>query len=98
MREVEVLKRVAEKTALTPLEVKAVVRAYFDEIIECNAHGDSLVIRGFGTFSSRDYKPRRYRNPSGSEHTLGPRRLPRFKPAPRFRARCQLVSKNLNHL
>ena len=49
--------------------------------------GDRVEIRGFGSFSVRDYAPYTGRNPkTGAVATVGPKRLPVFKAGRRLKA------------
>jgi len=56
------------------------VQTIFDSMVGAMEKNERIEIRGFGTFTMRERKPRIGRNPkSGNEVSLGDRRVPFFK-------------------
>jgi integration host factor subunit alpha len=53
MRKAEIVRRIADATNLTQVQVEDVVDAIFDEIKSALQQGDSVILRRFGTFDLR---------------------------------------------
>ncbi len=61
-------------------EVKALVSLVFDEIAQALAEGRRAELRGFGSFSVRDRRPRNARNPrTGEAIRVGRKFVPFFR-------------------
>lgn len=76
----EVLQAIGPK--ITKLECGIVVDTLFSSIMEALQQGDSIEIRGFGTFKVRDRKARVGQNPRTGETVAIPaRRVPVFTPS-----------------
>lgn len=54
---------VANGTGLTKLETEAVINGFLKTIVEALAEGQSVELRGFGTFRVKERAPRVGRNP-----------------------------------
>lgn len=63
MTKSEIIDRVAEGTGLTKLETEAVVNGFLKTVVDALAAGESVEIRGFGTFRIKERAPRTGRNP-----------------------------------
>lgn len=63
MTKSEIIDRVAEGTGLTKLETEAVVNGFLKTVVDALAEGESVEIRGFGTFRVKERAPRTGRNP-----------------------------------
>ena len=63
MTKSEIIDRVAEGTGLTKLETEAVVNGFLKTVVDVLAEGDSVELRGFGTFRVKERAPRTGRNP-----------------------------------
>ena len=86
MRKVEIVNRIAEETALTQIKAEEVVNAILHEIKNALRHGDSVILRRFGSFQVRDKHARIGRNPkTGQAADILPRRIVRFKSGTHFR-------------
>jgi integration host factor beta subunit len=80
MTKADVISRISEETGLTSEEVKAVVHSLFQTIIDAMIAGDSIEIRGFGSYSVKKRKPRVGRNPkTGVAVPLGTTYVPAFE-------------------
>jgi len=61
-------------------DVTYAVNIIFDSMINAIKHGERIELRGFGSFTVRERKPRLGRNPkSGAEVKLKERKVPFFK-------------------
>jgi integration host factor subunit beta len=80
---------VDEMTALGDLtrrDGEVIVETLFDSIIEALKGNDKVEVRGFGSFRSRQRKPRTGRNPKTGESVAVPaKRVPYFKPSKELR-------------
>ena len=73
---------------LTKMECSDVVNTLFSTITEALEQGNSIEIRGFGTFKVRERKARIGQNPNtGESVTVPARRVPVFTPSKIFRNR-----------
>ena len=54
---------VANGTGLTKLETEAVINGFLKSVVESLAAGESVELRGFGTFRIKERAPRIGRNP-----------------------------------
>ena len=80
MRKAELVRRIAEETALTHVKAEEAVDAVVDEIKSALQQGDAVILRRFGSFQVRDKRGRVGRNPkTGQEADIRARRVVRFK-------------------
>ncbi len=80
MTKVDIVNIVAEGTGLTKLETSAVVDGFLATIGYALQSGDSVTIRGFGSFRTVHRNERRSLNPrTGKEMHVPERRAPVFK-------------------
>src|SRR6201996_5019070 len=71
---------------LTRRDGEVIVETLFDSIIEALKSNDKVEVRGFGSFRSRQRKPRTGRNPKTGESVAVPaKRVPYFKPSKELR-------------
>jgi nucleoid DNA-binding protein len=78
----EIVDRIADGTGLTKLETEAVVDGLLYTIMEALESGESIELRGFGSFRVRERAGRVARNPQTDETIEVPRRfVPWFKPS-----------------
>lgn len=71
---------------LTRRDADVVVETIFQSMIEALQADDKIEIRGFGSFRSRQRKPRTGRNPKTGERVDVPaKRVPYFKPSKELR-------------
>ena len=80
MTKSELIERVSEAAKLTRGKAELVVGTIFGSMIEAMVRGEGIEIRGFGSFTVRQYRSYEGRNPrtGGSVH-VKPKRLPFFK-------------------
>ena len=84
----ELIERVAQASGLTKGRAEMVVNTIFDSMTDALAEGEGIEIRGFGSFTVRQYKSYEGRNPrSGEVVHVGPKRLPFFKVGKELRER-----------
>ena len=84
----ELIERVADSAKLTKGRAELVVTTIFDAMVDALRRGDGIEIRGFGSFTVRQYKSYEGRNPrTGDAVHVSPKRLPFFKVGKELRAR-----------
>ena len=73
---------------ITRREAEVVVNTVFTAIGDALAKGDRVELRGFGSFTTRQRRPRLGRNPkSGVSVTVPAKVVPHFKPGKELRER-----------
>lgn len=88
MNRTELVSIVALTMQAHPNDVEQIVDCVTDLIQAAVASGDSVKLRGFGTFEPRRRAPRLVRNPRiNVPLTVGARTMPSFRPARAFRDR-----------
>lgn len=91
MTKSELIERVAEAAKLTKGKAELVVGTIFGAMSEAMVRGEGIEIRGFGSFTVRQYKAYEGRNPrTGGPVHVRPKRLPFFKVGKELRARVNL--------
>ena len=76
----ELIEVVAQETGLTKGRAELVVNTIFDSMVEALQRDEGIEIRGFGSFTVRQYKSYEGRNPrTGDPVHVAPKRLPFFK-------------------
>jgi DNA-binding protein HU-beta/integration host factor subunit beta len=63
MTKKDIVKRIAEHTALTQVQTKEVVQKAFDAIIDSIVTEGRIELRNFGVFEVKVRRPRKARNP-----------------------------------
>ncbi|HPX81563.1 MAG TPA: HU family DNA-binding protein [Syntrophales bacterium] len=80
MTKSDLIKALADKEKITDKKATDVIKLMFDGFSETLRKGDRIEIRGFGSFSVREYEPYKGRNPkTGKEIEVKPKKLPFFK-------------------
>ena len=80
MTKSELIERISDKLKLPAGKAEAIVNCVFDSMVKALEHGEGIEIRGFGSFTVRDYKAYEGRNPrTGETVHVAPKRLPFFK-------------------
>jgi len=78
----DLIEEVLRVTELPRKESESIVETIFDSIIESLQKGDKIEIRGFGSFRTRQRKPRIGRNPKTGDRVEVPaKKIPFFKPS-----------------
>ena len=77
---------VAKKTNFLQKEVKEVIDALVDTIVDVTKEGEVINIAGFGKFEAVQKAAREGVNPAtGAKMTIAARKAPRFKPAQAYK-------------
>lgn len=80
MTKSELIDAVARRTQITKSRAELVVNCVFDSMTSSLERGEGIEIRGFGSFTVREYKPYSGRNPrTGRAVPVPEKRLPFFK-------------------
>ncbi len=86
MTKAELVDHVTALGDLTRRDGEVIVETLFDSIIGALKANDKVEVRGFGSFRSRQRKPRTGRNPKTGESVAVPaKRVPYFKPSKELR-------------
>ena len=76
----DLVEKIAKDLKMNHDIAQLVVNNIFDSMTEALRKGGSIEIRGFGSFSVRNYEAREGRNPkTGERVTVPPRKKPFFK-------------------
>ncbi len=80
MTKSELIDAVAKRTRITKSRAELVVNCIFETMTASLEKGEGIEIRGFGSFTVREYKAYEGRNPrTGETVHVAPKRLPFFK-------------------
>ncbi len=80
MNKSELIEALAEKTNMPIREAGSITNALIDTMSEALAKGESIEIRGFGSFVVKEYGSYTGRNPkTGEKIKVTPKKLPFFK-------------------
>jgi integration host factor subunit beta len=86
MTKVDLVDKVVELGDLTRRDGEVIVETLFESIIGALKADDKVEVRGFGSFRTRQRKPRTGRNPKTGEAVAVPaKRVPFFKPSKELR-------------
>lgn len=86
MTKADIVTDIAEATGISKVDTEAVVNAFLVSIGKALVAGNTIEIRGFGTFRTREKQPRVARNPRTGEKVQVPRKfVPSFKPSKEFK-------------
>ena len=87
MTKSELIESLAAAENITKSRAESVVNCIFDSMVAALERNEGIEIRGFGSFSVREYKPYKGRNPrTGNEVAVPKKRLPFFKVGKGLRA------------
>jgi integration host factor subunit beta len=76
----ELIEKISESLKLPAGKAEAIVNCVFDSMVKALERGEGIEIRGFGSFTVREYKAYEGRNPrTGETVHVAPKRLPFFK-------------------
>ena len=82
MTKADLIDEVSGLVELTRKDSEVVVETIFDSIVRSLRAGDKIEIRGFGSFRTRQRKPRVGRNPkTGDRVDVPAKKIPFFKPS-----------------
>jgi integration host factor subunit beta len=80
MKKSDLIAQLSEKEQLSGKEAFDVVNLVFDGFTDALREGGRVEIRGFGSFTVRDYSPYLGKNPkTGQRVQVGSKKLPYFK-------------------
>ena len=80
MTKSDLIEAVASRTTITRSRAEAVVNCVFDAMADALKNGEGIEVRGFGSFTVRQYKPYDGRNPrTGAQVHVASKRMPVFK-------------------
>jgi integration host factor subunit beta len=86
MTKAELVDHVTALGDLTRRDGEVIVDTLFDSVIGALKANDKVEIRGFGSFRTRQRKPRTGRNPkTGASVSVPAKRVPYFKPSKELR-------------
>jgi integration host factor subunit beta len=82
MTKAELIKDVSRVVEMSRKDSEIIVETIFDSIVKSLKAGDKIEIRGFGSFRTRQRKPRIGRNPrTGARVGVPAKKIPYFKPS-----------------
>ncbi|MCL4140625.1 UNVERIFIED_CONTAM: hypothetical protein GTU68_041729 [Idotea baltica] len=88
MNKSELVEQLAERSKMGNLQAEEVVNLIFDQMKKALSGGKRIEIRGFGSFTVKDYESYWGRNPkTGEKIWVAPKRLPTFKVGKELRER-----------
>jgi integration host factor subunit beta len=80
MTKSDLVTSLAARTSIPSSRAEHIVNVIFDTMTEAFVNGEGVELRGFGSFSVREYKGYTGRNPrTGESVEVAPKRLPFFK-------------------
>lgn len=86
MTKAELVDHVTSLGDLTRRDGEVIVDTLFDSVIAALKGDDKVEVRGFGSFRTRQRKPRTGRNPkTGASVSVPAKRVPYFKPSKELR-------------
>src|SRR3954465_4132623 len=95
MTKADLIEEVSTLADVTRKDGEVIVETIFDSIVKSLRAGDKIEIRGFGSFRTRQRKPRTGRNPkTGAKVEVPAKKIPFFKPSKELK---DLVNGNANH-
>src|SRR5258706_12997598 len=82
MTKADLIEEVSKLADVNKREGEIIVETIFDSVVRSLRAGDKIEIRGFGSFRTRQRKPRAGRNPKTAERVEVPaKKVPFFKPS-----------------
>jgi integration host factor subunit beta len=82
MTKADLIEEVSALAEVTRKDGEVIVETIFDSIVKSLRAGDKIEIRGFGSFRTRQRKPRVGRNPkTGARVEVPAKKIPFFKPS-----------------
>lgn len=82
MTKAELIEDVSQAAELSRKDSETIVETLFASIVSSLRNGDKIEIRGFGSFRTRQRKPRIGRNPkTGARVDVPAKKIPYFKPS-----------------
>ena len=92
MNKAELIKKVSERVQIPSIVAKVIVDTIFDSMRGSLEKGEGIEIRGFGSFTVREYGAYKGRNPKTGEIVdVPPKRLPFFKVGKELKERVNSI-------
>lgn len=86
MNKTEMIKHIAENAGLTQKQATSALQAFETAIIDSLSNGETVELKGFGTFSVKQRAERTGRNPkTGEPITVSAQKTPHFKAGKPFK-------------
>jgi len=80
MNKSELIEALAQEIGMPIRQASAILNTILETMMESLERGDSIEIRGFGSFVVKSYEPYTGRNPkTGQQIKVSPKKLPFFK-------------------
>lgn len=80
MNKSELIEALAQELDMSPGQSTSIMNTLLEEMMVAMERGEDIEIRGFGSFTVKEYKPYVGRNPkSGKQIAVKPKKLPFFK-------------------
>ena len=80
MNKSELIEAIAQELGMPIRQASAILNTILETMMESLERGDSIEIRGFGSFVIKTYQPYTGRNPkTGQKIKVRPKKLPFFK-------------------
>ncbi len=80
MKKADLIREITDKTFLNKKEAGKLIDLFFTELTTALVNGERVEIRGFCSFSVREYEGYTGRNPkTGEKVTVPPKKMPYFK-------------------
>lgn len=81
MTKKDIVLKITDQTGIKQVDVKAIVQATFDTIVESLMRNEKVELRNFGVFKIKERRARFGRNPrTGESVPVPPRKVVVFKP------------------
>ncbi|HKJ32474.1 MAG TPA: HU family DNA-binding protein [Balneolales bacterium] len=94
MTKADIVEIISSSTGLTKVETEAVVKGFLDTVIDAMKRGETIELRGFGSFKVVKRAQRVARNPKTNEEVIVPEQfVPTLKVSKEFK---KSVNKALN--
>ena len=82
MTKADLIEEVSRVADVNKREGEIIVETIFDSVVKSLRAGDKIEVRGFGSFRTRQRKPRVGRNPkTGAKVEVPAKKIPFFKPS-----------------
>lgn len=82
MTKADLIEEISQAAEMSRKDSELIVETVFGSIVQSLKSGDKIEIRGFGSFRTRERKPRTGRNPKTGERVDVPaKKIPYFKPS-----------------
>jgi integration host factor subunit beta len=92
MTKSELIELISNKIKLPKGKAEQIVNCIFDSMVDALKRGEGIEIRGFGSFTVREYKSYEGRNPrTGTPVHVAPKKLPFFKVGKELRERVNAI-------